>query len=324
MAISNEQYDEIMREYEERRRNSRHTFEEHRSEVYELIPEYEKLDNRVAQAALDSAIAALGGDADAQTKLSEEYAQIEERKRKLLEDFAFPADYLEMSYTCPDCKDTGYIDGQKCHCLRQAILRRLYKQSNIESVLEVENFDTLTYDYYEDSEIEQMREIVGRCKKYVADFDGAYENILFFGSVGVGKTFLSNCIAGELLRSGHSVIYFTAMQLFDTLKEYTLRANDFEYEESSFLSDILGCDLLIIDDLGTEKTTEFIISQLFRILNERDMRKKSTIISTNLEFSQLADRYSERTFSRVFGNYTMIRPDIDDIRMKKKQLQQDT
>ena len=185
--------------------------------------------------------------------------------------------------------------------------------------LKKENFDTLTYDYYEDSELPQMKKIIGECRAYVSDFDNTYENILFFGGVGVGKTFLTNCIANELLKQGHSVIYFTAFQLFDTLAKYAFRQQDVSDDISRVHEDIFDCDLLIIDDLGTEMTNSFVLSQLFLIINERDNRKKATIISTNLSIGEITERYSERTFSRIYGKYRMIKPEIRDLRVKSKR-----
>ena len=208
------------------------------------------------------------------------------------------------------------MDGQKCKCLKRSIIRYLYAQSNIEKVLKDENFGTLTYDYYDDTELPQMESIIESCKAYVRDFDERYDNLLFYGEVGVGKTFLTNCIAHDLLEAGHSVIYFTAFQLFDTLAKYAFRSGEISEDISRVHEDIFGCDLLIIDDLGTEITNNFVMSQLFLIINERDNRRKSTIISTNLSLKDLNLRYSERTFSRIYGKYRLIKPEINDIRVK--------
>lgn len=319
MAISNSQFDAIMREYDERRMQHHYELTKRKSEVIKLIPEYKTIDDTIADLARESALKALAGDKSAIDKMRVEMAQLVQRKKNLLAQFDFPEDYLEMKYDCPDCEDTGYIDGEKCHCLKQKILKVMYRQSNIETVLDKENFDTLSYDYYSDSEIEQMRGIINQCKEFVNNFDNSYENILLYGNVGVGKTFLTNCMTKALLDSGHSVIYFTSYQLFDTLASYAFHRDESDEEVLNIHKDIFDCDLLIIDDLGTETTNSFVSSQLFLILNERDMRKKSTIISTNLSLEKLNDTYSERSFSRIFGNYRIIRPDIADIRIKKKR-----
>ena len=316
MSISNAQYDEIMRTYEEKQNNNRHLVENRRGEVYTKIPEYKALDSSVADISLEQGRKLISGETGALASLRDKIREIGERKKELLEQAGFPADYLEPVYSCPACKDTGYVNGQKCKCLKQAIIRYLYAQSNIEKVLKEENFDTLTFDHYDDTELPLMENIVNGCKAYARDFDNEYENLLFYGGVGVGKTFLTNCIAHELLETGHSVIYFTAFQLFDTLAKYAFRSGDVSDDIGRVHEDVFDCDLLIIDDLGTEMTNTFVMSQLFLIINERDNRRKSTIISTNLSIEELSERYSERTFSRIYGKYRMIKPNIKDLRVK--------
>ena len=164
-----------------------------------------------------------------------------------------------------------------------------------------------------------MQRIIDSCRTYVRNFDNGYENLLFYGDVGVGKTFLTNCIANELLKQGHSVIYFTAFQLFDTLARYAFRSGEISEDIGRVHEDIFDCDLLIIDDLGTEMTNTFVLSQLFLIINERDNRNRATIISTNLSIEEISERYSERTFSRIYGKYRMIKPSIKDLRIKIKR-----
>lgn len=319
MSISNAQYDEIMRTYEDNQNKNRHLTERRREEVYAKIPEYKALDSKIADLSLEQGKKFIAGDVSALASLRDRVKEITEKKKELLISGGFPGDYLEPVYTCPICRDTGYVDNEKCRCFKQAIIRYLYEQSNIEKVLKEENFNTLTFDYYDETELPAMERIVEGCKAYVRDFDRAYENLLFYGGVGVGKTFLTNCIAYELINSGHSVIYFTAFQLFDTLAKYAFRSDEVSEDIGRVHEDIFQCDLLIIDDLGTELTNSFVMSQLFLIINERDSRRKSTIISTNLSFNELSERYSERIFSRIYGKYKMIKPNIKDLRVKIKR-----
>ena len=318
MAVTQQQYDEIMREYERRRDNSRHNAERARSEVYTAIPEYRRIDDEITDIAMECAGKALEGDAGAVSEMKKEIERLTGRQRQLLIENGFAEDFLEEKHVCNDCKDTGYIDGMtKCHCLKQAILKYLYSQSNIEEILKRENFATLSYDYYTDTESEKMKPIINECRRFADDFGKTYENILLFGNVGVGKTFLTNCMAKEIIDKGHSVIYFTSMRLFDTLSRELF---NYENDRSRDLqNDIFTCDLLIIDDLGTENVNAFVASRLFDVLNERDIRRKPTIISTNLSFEDLGSRYTERNISRIFGNYKVLNPEAGDIRIRMRK-----
>ncbi len=318
MALSQMRFDEIMREYDRRRALSRRNAQEARRRVTEAIPQYKDIEDRMADLAMECADKVLEGDAQALERMKGEMEALAAEQKRLLLQHGFAEDFLEEKHVCPDCADTGYIDGrEKCHCLRQAILTSLYRQSNIGDILNRENFETLRTDIYTDQESAKMKDIIARCRRFADDFGEKYENILLYGDVGTGKTFLTNCMAKAVLDKGYSVIYFTSNRLFDTLAR-ELFQNEPD-DEREVQNDIFTCDLLIIDDLGTEGVNSFVASRLFDVINERDLRKKSTIISTNLSFEQLADRYTERTFSRIYANYTVLHPDVEDIRIRKKR-----
>lgn len=321
MGLTNAQYDEIMREYDRKRIDARHRLDARAAQVYEMIPEYSDVEDEIREIAVECGIKSIGGDENALDDMKRRIEELSSVKAELLVSHGFSPDYLEPEYECEDCMDTGYIGQQKCHCLTQKILQMLYSKSNVGDILMKENFDNIDIDQYSDMEYEKMGPIIQKCKNYVANFDNEYENLLFIGKPGVGKTFLSNCIAKALLDSGHSVIYFTSVQLFDTLSTY---AFSYDYSENSLSmkEDISSCDLLIIDDLGTEMTNSFVSSHLFNIINEREIRNKATIISTNLDIESISERYSERVLSRLVGKYTGMRLDISDIRFKNRILGQ--
>ena len=165
--------------------------------------------------------------------------------------------------------------------------------------------------------LETMQNAVKECRKFINEFDSVFSNLFFYGDTGVGKTFLSNCVAKELLDTGHSVIYFTAFQLFEIFEQNTFHKATAENIIAAH-QNIFDCDLLIIDDLGTEMPNSFTVSQLFLCLNERILRRKSTIISTNLTLNKMAEIYSERTFSRISSCYVILKLFGDDIRIQKK------
>lgn len=240
-------------------------------------------------------------------------------KASLLESAGLSPDYLEKVYDCPDCQDTGYIGNEKCHCFKQAVIDLLYEQSGLNEMLKTENFEMLSYQYYEGEDLSHFKNAVITCKNFIKNFNSDYHNLFFYGTVGTGKSFLSGCIAKELLESGHSVLYFSASGLFETLSK-----NAFDYKNKeelhSLYEDLYGCDLLIIDDLGTELTNTFVASQFFSCLNERHMNKKATIISTNLSLEEIRNRYSERIFSRITSNFELCKLSGQDIRMYKKRM----
>ena len=241
------------------------------------------------------------------------------KKARLLKEAGLPEDYLKPVHTCPDCRDTGYIDGQKCHCFKQAMISLLYEQSNIREMLQHDNFQSLSYEYYEGEDLSRFKKAVITCQNFIKNFNSDYHNLFFYGTVGTGKTFLSNCAAKELIESGHSVIYFSAAGLFDLLSRYSFDYKSKEDERERY-ADLYQCDLLIVDDLGTELTNQFVASRLFSLLNQRHMGKKATVISTNLSLEELRDRYSDRIFSRITSHYELCKLTGPDIRMYKKRL----
>lgn len=326
MEFLNQIYHSLLNEYTKCQHRNRHEHERRYAEVTEAIPEIRDLDASISTLSMEAAINALDGDESALTLLHLNIEQIKEEKAELLTSSGFPVDYLDPIYTCPDCKDTGYIDNQKCHCFKKALVKELYAQSNIKDILEQENFDTFSLDYYPDDIIDPMtertpkdniREILTKVHHFIDHFDEEHGNLLFYGNTGVGKTFLSHCIAKELLETSHTVVYLTSMELFDILGRYTFGRNQHDDEKEATLSYILDCDLLIIDDLGTELTNSFTSSQLYHCIDSRLVREHSTIISTNLSFDELTARYTERIFSRLMSSYTLLKVCGKDIRLVK-------
>ena len=326
MALSNSQYDAIMREYGRQQMENQHRLEARKNEIYREIPAIRELEAEIAGRSVAGAKRLLGGDTGVLSQLKEELADLREQKALLIRAKGYPDDYLELHYRCPDCKDTGWRDGRKCHCFLKAQMKLLYAQSNLDQVLDQENFGNLSYAYYDDQEIlpeigltnaDYMRRVVRCCMDFAVDFDRKKENLLFTGSTGVGKTFLTNCIARALMDSGHSVIYLSAGDLFEVFSR-----NKFDYDTPEDMRDtyryILDCDLLIIDDLGTELNNSFTSSQLFYCINERMNMSRSTIISTNLSIARLRDSYTDRVTSRIM-RYRIIPLYGRDIRLLKRE-----
>lgn len=327
MALSNSQYDHLMRMYEARQLDNEHHLRKRYENACRLIPELEDIDHQISSASIAQARNLLEGDNSALDQLKKELSRLSGKKKELLKNAGLPDNYLELQYTCPDCKDTGYIGTNKCHCFQKAIVDLLYTQSNLKEILQVENFTSFRMEYYSSnhidpltgrSSLEAVQTALNVCHDFVDTFSDDFRNILLYGDTGVGKTFLTHCIAKDLIDRSFSVIYFSAAQLFDYFAKNTFVKKE-ETDNDAF-AHIYNCDLLIIDDLGTELTNSFTSSQLFVCLNERILRKKSTVISTNLSLDDINTIYSERIFSRISSNYTMLRLTGDDIRIQKKLL----
>ena len=326
MGLSNTQYRDIMYKYDQLRLKNKRLVASRYEKLFENFPELKEIQNKIINLSTNQARMEL---LNPDQKLDEETYRAKKealvaQKRDLLIKNGYPADFLSPIYTCKDCKDTGYIDNKPCHCLKQYEITALYKNSNLADILEKENFGTFNENFYDNKHIVENLSLTAReniirikdvCLDFVKHFDNAYDNLIFYGETGVGKTFLTHCIAKELLDTSHTVVYLTSLQLFDILEKNKFYKTD-EYSNNEQISYILNCELLIIDDLGTELTNGFTTSQLYYFIEERHMNQKSTIISTNLSFHELRERYSERIFSRFTGYYNFYMIAGDDIRIK--------
>ena len=326
MGLKNYQYSQILREYDARRLRAKHEQDQRIREVKERIPEIARLDQQIAEQSIRRAKLSLSGDSAALDGLEEANRALSLQKKRLLAVHGYPEDYLAPKYQCPDCQDTGYIGTEKCHCFKQAVVDLVYAQSNVREAVRIENFDTFRFSYYTENYVDELtgltpleniHKVVNTVRSFIRHFDSSCENLLLYGNTGVGKTFLSNCLAGELLNTAHTVIYLTAFQLFDILEQNKFGRGDEPERLRSQFEYILDCDLLIIDDLGTELANAFTTSQLYLCINERWLNRKSTVISTNLSLEQLDSTYGERIFSRIMSNYTLLKIFGEDIRIKK-------
>ncbi len=323
--LTNSQYQQLMSKYYERQLKTKDLMEQRYQEVTTAIPELPELDKEIRVLALAHAKARLTRQ-DGAADLSSDITAISRKKEQLLISHGFSSDYLKPVYTCPDCQDTGYIDGKKCSCLEKEIVNFLYSQSNLKDILDYENFSHFNLEYYPDDYTEEatgltprdnIRNVLSAVRTFIKNFSTESGNLLLYGNTGVGKTFLTNCIAKELLDKSYTVVYLTSVKLFDILETNKFDKEISRTEKDASLSYILASDLLIIDDLGTELNNSFTSSQLYHCIDTRLTRHCSTIISTNLSFDDLREHYSERIFSRITSNYTLLKITGDDIRLRK-------
>ena len=272
----------------------------------------------------------LSGNSSLSEEIKTKNQLLREKKKQLLQQNGFPKDYLDPIYTCSLCKDTGYYENQeKCTCLKQKLIKKLYTQSYIQRFLETENFETFDFTYYSKekdeklpfSPYENIQNVYHKCKEYIKNFDTDKNNIIFTGSTGVGKTFLAKSIAKELLDSGHTVLYLSAPKLLEQILPTLKKGGTLDLESQGLSSYIYDAELLIMDDLGTEYTTSYTITMLQSLLNERRLRNHATIITTNYSVHDIKEQYGERISSRILESFLVFFLYGQDIRYQKRQRQ---
>lgn len=337
----NTNWQEIKREFFKRRENAIFARDQRKEEVYRKVPEIKLLDQQITELGLSFTREAIKQQLapDSARFFEEKINQLIEKKKKLLIDNGFPANYLEVEYTCKSCNDTGFVldkEGKPgtipCHCYRQLLIERFYDVSNLNSDGQT-GFEFFNENYYSDSVEDesnfdvsprtQALRVKEKCLDFVNNFeDTSYPNLYFTGPTGVGKTFLSKCIALEVLKKGHTVLYLPAPAMFDIIYRGKYQFDD-NIQDNSY-QDIYNTELLIIDDLGTESPSAAKYTELLTLLNYRSARNVTTpcktILSTNLEPKDLHKIYSERVESRILGEYDILYLFGDDIRLIKRFL----
>lgn len=310
MSLTNAQYEQIMREYDSMHRNALLDRDKRIEYINKHVDGYKELSAAISSLTLEHTKRSLSGDKAALSELKGLIAELSSQKEALLIANGYSKDYLNPIFSCSDCNDTGYIGNEKCHCFKQKIVSLLYDKSNIGNMMDNVSFDMLSEKYYKGDDLVNFKDSKQKAMNFTFNFDTDYKNLLIYGTVGVGKSLLSSCIANELLAKGKSVIYFSSASLFDELSKSTFEKS---YGRDT-LDNIYNCDLLIIDDLGTEMLSSFVVSSFFSLLNERSLRRKPIVISTNLSLETIRDKYTDRTFSRIYGGFTFCNMTGSDIR----------
>ncbi|WP_427340531.1 ATP-binding protein [Caloranaerobacter sp. DY30410] len=324
--MNNSIINEILREYERKRDKALYEQKLRQNEVYSKIPKLKEIDKLISKTGLMISKAIINNPENYNDKIEEIKNKLEELKREkaiLLTENNIPLEYMDINYECNKCKDTGFLeDGSKCSCFKQALINRAYKMSNLEHILHKENFQTFNINIFSDKPFENekitprenMQNILSICEGFVFNFDeDNEENLLFYGTTGLGKTFMCNCIAKALLDKGKIVIYQTAFKILEIIEEYRFRRNSDKDQYKLDYELLFDADLLIIDDLGTELVNTFTNTEIFNIVNSRLIKGNKTIISTNLSPMEISNTYTDRIFSRILSKFTPIRffgPDL--------------
>ena len=304
----------------EHRANAIGMYERHIAEVSAVIPEFKEIDRQLSQTGLRIMAAALANpdSAEAVEAVRGEYEALADRKRQLLREKGYPADYCDIRYFCPKCSDTGYVDVNICDCLKKELIVASLEASGLYSLVETQSFDTFSLDYYEKDDKIIMRQNAVRLWEFAKTFvPGKSDSFLFIGATGLGKTHLSSAVARVLIEKGAYVVYESSITLFGDFEARRFGGNGYNSETGDDVDRYTDCDLLIIDDLGCEVTNNFTLACLYNILNTRIMMHKSTIINTNLSQAELRKRYTDRIISRILGEYIPLNFRGFDVREQK-------
>lgn len=321
----------LLKEYEQKRLKNHLDLENKLHDFYLKNPDISNINDKINRTSIEiSKTILMNKNSDKLKNLNLELDNLKKEKKELLNKLNINEEFFYPNYSCNLCNDTGYLNEDNtvmCSCLKQKLLNVQYNKSNISS-LEHENFDNFNINLFSEIIDEKKynlaispRENIDKIKEislnFINNFNNPQEkNLLFTGNTGLGKTFLTNCIANELLKQGKTVLYQTAPVMLDSILDYRFGKNDnFNY------NDLLNVDLLIIDDLGAESLNNMKLSELFNILNTRLLNQNNhitkTIISTNLSLNNLFKTYDERIFSRLVGYYNICRFFGEDLRYKK-------
>lgn len=322
MGYNRDNYRRIRREYDGKNLRAKEEAESRAAALREKIPALAEIDRALSGTGmkiLAAAQAFRGEDLEREiARLREENRVLQAERAAILTANGYPADYTAPRYECELCEDLGTYRMKICRCMRKKLILAGYETSGIGSLIRTQSFETFRPEV-QGEHVEHYRSLLEKCRRYAAEFDGKQaRNLLFMGGTGLGKTHLSTAIAKAVIEGGCDVAYVTAVDLFGDYETERFgtripRAED----EPPPTNRYIECDLLIIDDLGTELTNQFTQSVLYNLLDSRLNRGRSTLISTNLTGEELRRRYTDRIASRLFGNYLAFVFRGEDVRMKK-------
>ncbi len=320
MRVNKEIYGKARVQIEQKRADAQLLAENRRNECKKKYPEIADAYKIMADTACEC-VKALGMGGKAQdfiNEISKKNLQAQKTIADTLKNAGLPEDYLKEKYSCQKCNDTGFVDGKMCSCLKNTMRQMTYNALCDKLPLDKYTFDQFNLENYPNTPDEngvvartRMNTYLTYCKNYAEDFSGDSGNIIMCGDTGLGKTHLSLSVAGEVAKKGYSVIYGSAQNILSNIENEKFgRSLALGAEQA-----IHDCDLLIIDDLGAEFSTQFTVSAVYNILNTRLMQSKPTIISTNMSMLEIEERYTQRVASRILGNYTIMNFKGRDIRV---------
>jgi DNA replication protein DnaC len=317
------------RQLEARRANREAIFARRQQEIYAKIPRTQEIDRRLRctiPALLSVSLRKGVKASEAVSTMKQENLSLQEERRNLLTQAGYPADALEDTPLCPLCGDSGWVGAEMCVCLKEFCKREQIAQLSSMLDLHGQSFQSFRLDYYSDDPNQgssglSPQVIMGAnhaiCQDYANQFPGhTIRNLFLTGAPGLGKTFLSACIARVVSENGFSVVYDTAGNIFS---QFEAKKFDKDSQAQESARRYLNCDLLIMDDLGSEMTTSFTQSVLYEVVNTRLISNRRTVISSNLSLADVAQRYQPQIYSRLSGEYHALRFFGDDIRQRRRE-----
>ena len=324
MGYSREIYDEVQKKLYNKRISAWEELTKKKEIIYKRFPRAAEIEKDLSSTAIKVAKSVLKG-----ANASDEIRNLKLRNKilhnelvSILKSVNLPEDYLEIKFECEKCSDEGFVDGRMCECMKNMLKYESYNKLNRMSPLELSSFDNFSLDYYSDvpskdgqqSPQKRMSLILNFCRKYANNFNKHSPSLLLTGSTGLGKTHLSLAIASEVINKGYAVIYGSTQNMISSMEKERFQ----NYRENNETEQhFIDCDLLIIDDLGTEFLSSFSTAAIYNVINSRIMMNKPTIISTNLSMRELEKCYTQRMVSRIIGNNIRLEFLGSDIRQKR-------
>lgn len=321
MGYSAEVVRKVNEAYEKKRADAVNLAEQHRNEVIMKYPDFLQIDRALSQTGLIIYKASLEGTEGLEERIENirnENLHLQSAKTEFLVQHGFPADYLDVKFSCDKCNDTGYVGIGMCACKKKALVNEAYNHSGLGSVLKYQTFKNFDLSYYEDEQDRiHMEGILEKAKKYVSDFGkpDKESNLLFIGTTGLGKTHITTAIAKGVIDKAYDVVYDSAQNI---IRAFENERFDKDERASTEVQRYFDCDLLIIDDLGTEFRNSFTMSCIYNLLNTRINAGKPMIISTNIDSpSKFFEIYEDRISSRLIGSFRSLKFVGSDIRLAK-------
>ena len=317
MGFNRENYARIKQEYDGKYLRAQDAARLRRDEIHINLPEVAVIDKELSSLGFQIFEASLKNDKAALAAIEKNNLALNKKRAEILVEAGYPADYTEVKYECPKCGDTGVVEFQMCSCMKEKLIIAGLESSGMYSLIQSQTFDNFDLSYYSGDALLRMKNIYIAAKKYAENFNpGEGKSIIMMGNTGLGKTHLSSAIAGVIAKNSNDVYYTGAVDMLEDFENDRF-GHDRGGENESAADKYFSCDLLIIDDLGTELINQFSTSCLYNLLNSRLVRKKSTIINTNFTQEELRKKYQDRITSRIFGEYLVLPFLGTDIRAKK-------